>query len=1042
MMRPIVGHPTAANLLMFMFLIAGAVAATTLAREEMPSPRPVAVQVRVVYPGATPQEVEESLCAPIEDALDSIPDVKSVKSEALASVGIVTVESNGQDGLAAFSMEVDAALSSLTGLPKAAEDPVITQLNNDDPVVTVLVGGIPDATQLHTYCKDLARRLRKLPDVSGVALEGFADRQLRVELDPAQLMRHSLSVADVAEAIRDESLDRPAGQLYTRDSHITLRFTERRRSAHEFESLVVRESADGALVRLGELGRVRDLFELPEDRIDLNGARVGQLVVKKSRSSDALRVTSAVRGFVREETSSLPENVKLYVTNDNSRGFTNQLDVVISNGWQGMLLVFLALWLFFTPRLAFWVVVSLPVSFLGALVLFPLFGLTLNIVSLVAMLMATGLLMDDGIVIAESISARRAEGVSGVQAAVEGTRAVMPGVFASFLTTVCVLGPLAFLEGDIGTVLGVIPVTLVLVLTVSLVEAFLILPAHLAHALPKTKSTSRFRAVFDSAFSRLRERVVRLTEITVRMRYLFLGGTVALFIVSLSLMASGRIGFQAFPSAETDALEARILMPAGTRLERTRDAVAHVLEALDRTASELQPGQSDGKQLLELVTVRYNVNDDTREPGPHLATVAVDLLDTQYRDVRLHHFKSTWRTHIGGLVDAVALTVVEPSGDGPAGRPIEVMILGEELEALDSAATEMVEWFRGFHGVSNLGDDLHRDKEELRLSVKPGARTLGFTGAEVARQVSAAFLGDIVDELQVGTRRYEVDVRLREVRARNLEELRAFPLRLPGGQEVALGSVVELRSAHGWSRIGRHGGQRAVTVAGDIDSAVTSTSLVFQAFDSEFVPVFRERYPQLELNLEGETAEGDKAMGSMLRGMLFGVLAVYVLLSLQFRSYSEPLLVMAVIPIALVGVLFGHLVLNYPFTMPSMLGFIALVGVIVNDSILLVQRTKSEMTTSTSVGEAVARAARDRFRAIFLTSATTIVGLLPLLVEQSVAGQLLKGLVVSVVFGMAAATGLVLLVVPALYGVLEDLGLVRAGTTRTEQTNADELRWA
>ncbi|MEM7201448.1 MAG: efflux RND transporter permease subunit [Planctomycetota bacterium] len=1027
---------------MIIFLVVGAAVATSLSREEMPTPKPTVVEVRVAYPGATPQEVEESLCVPIEDALESIPDVESLRSEALASVGIVTVEMNEKGVLAVLTTEIDAALSALTGLPKAAEEPVVTPLDRDDPVVTVLVGGIPDAAQLHTYCKDVARRLRKLPDVSRVTLGGFADRQLRVELDPTQLMRHSLSVADVAKAIREESLDRPAGQLYTRDAHITLRLAERRRSAHELESLAVRESADGTRVLLGELGTVRDLFELPEDRIEVDGGRVGQLVVKKSRSADALRVTSAVRDFVEAESAGLPETVKLHVTDDNSRGFTDHLAVVISNGWQGMLLVFCALWLFFTPRLAFWVVISLPVSFLGALILFPLFGLTLNIVSLVAMLMATGLLMDDGIVIAESISARGAGGESGVQASVEGARAVMPGVLASFLTTVCVLGPLATLDGDIGAVLRVIPVTLVLVLTVSLVEAFLILPAHLAHTTPKPFSAgNRFRTAFDRVFSRLRERVARLTELAVRKRYALLGTTLASLIVSLSLVASGRIGFQAFPTAAGDVLEARIMMPPGTHLERTQSAVAHVLEALDRTVRELQPGQADGRDLLDLAAVHYNVNNDTREAGPHLATVAVDLLDTQHRDVRLHDFENTWRTHIGGALDVVALTVVEPSGSGPAGRAIEVTVLGEELETLDRAAADLVRWLRRFRGVFNLGDDLHRDKEELRLSVKPGARTLGFTGAEVAKQVSAAFLGDIVDELQIGTRSYEVDVRLREDRAGTLDELSSFRLRLPSGHEVALGSVVEIRSAHGWSRIGRHEGRRAVTVSGDIDSDVTATSLVFQEFGREFVPWFREQYPQLQLDLEGETAEGDKAMGSMLRGMLFGVLGVYILLSLQFRTYSEPLLVMAVIPFALVGVLFDHLVLSYPFTMPSMLGFVALVGVIVNDSILLVQRTKAEMEESTSVREAVTRAARARFRAILLTSATTIVGLLPLLVEQSVAGQLLKGLVISVVFGMATATGLVLLVVPALYGILEDMGLARAGTTRTQGRISAALRW-
>ncbi|MEM8712127.1 MAG: efflux RND transporter permease subunit, partial [Planctomycetota bacterium] len=389
MIRRVASHPTAANLLMMALVVMGAVMAATLPREEMPAPDPVLVQVRGIFLGATPEEVEESICRPIEEALDTVPNIKSVTAEALDSMGVVTVERDGQGDLSAFAMEVDSVVAAITGLPAGAEELVVTQLNPDEAVITVLVGGPSSATELHAYSEDLAARLRRLVNVSSVEVSGFADRQLRAELNADQLMRFSLSVQDVADAIADESVDRPAGRVYALDREKTLRFTERRRTADELEELVIRESPSGT-IRLRDVGQVRDLFEVPEDRVEVQGERVGRIEVRKSRSSDAVEVADQVREFVERERAEMSEGVELWLTNDNSSGFSNQLAVVAKSGWQGMLLVFVALWLFFTGRLALWVVLSLPVSFLGALTFFPIFGLTLNIVSLVGMLMATG----------------------------------------------------------------------------------------------------------------------------------------------------------------------------------------------------------------------------------------------------------------------------------------------------------------------------------------------------------------------------------------------------------------------------------------------------------------------------------------------------------------------------------------------------------------------------------------------------------------------------------------------------------------------------
>lgn len=1019
-------HRTAGNLLMLVLMLGGGLMATGVRRELYPDITPKKVEVRVPFPGASTEEVEESVCRPIEEALDAVQQVHELKSEARQGLALVTAEMVEGGDMTAFHADIDAEVAAITSFPEGVEEPVISRTGREDVVMAVLVGGFSDALDLYAYCDDLAVRLRRLPALSTVDLEGFSDRQLRVELDHAALVAHGLSVADVASAIAAESVDRPAGSVETDQRELSVRFTERRRTPQELADLVVRETAGGGRVTLGALGVVRDLFEDAEDRVEVDGRRVGRLVVRKAKTDDSLDVAQAVRDFVAAEQQRAPPGVTLWLTEDGSRGLRDQLQLVITNGWQGMLLVFLTMWLFFTPRLAFWVVLSLPVSFLGAFLFLPAAGLTINVMTLVGLLLALGILMDDGIVIAENVSSHLERGQEALRAAVDGTREVLPGVVSSFLTTVCVLGPLSVLEGDIGKVLGVVPVILVLVLVVSLAEAFWILPGHLAHALAHAgKAPGRFRRWFEGRVAALRDGPVQgLVALALERRYLFVGGMGALLLLALGLLASGRVAFQAFPSTEGDVLVSRVLMPPGTPLARTQEVVDQILAGLEATERELADQQPEGAALVELVNVRFNVNKDAHESGPHLATVAVDLLTTERRGSRLDDIQAAWAAHTGPVLDALSVTFVEPATGGPAGRAIEVRLVGEDLERCDRAAAEVLEWFAGFGGVSNLSDDLRPGRPELRVTMDSGARGLGLTAASLADQVSAAFLGRVADEIQVGADAYEVEVRLADGDRASVDDLAGFRVQLPGGGEAALGSVATIREGRGWSRIARVDGQRSVTITGDVDDRVTNTARLFAAFRTEFVPGFLERWPDLTLDLEGETSEGPKTMASMLQGMLLGVLGVYVLLSLQFRSYSEPLLIMVLIPLTLIGVLGGHLLLGYPFTLPSLLGYIALAGIVVNDSILLVTFTRQAIAAGKPAREAAREGSRARFRAVLLTSATTVVGLLPLLFETSVQAQMLKGLVISISFGMLASTVLVLMVVPALFAILDDLDLL------------------
>lgn len=689
--------------------------------------------------------------------------------------------------------------------------------------------------------------------------------------------------------------------------------------------------------------------------------------------------------------------------------------------------MFLVLWLFFSFRFSFWVAMGLPASFLGALFVMTVIGYSINMLTMVALLIAVGLIMDDSIVIAENVARHLRLGKNALAAAVDGTREVAAGVLSSFATSVCVFAPLAFLEGDIGKVLKVVPVVLIIVLSVSLVEAFLILPHHMAHALGHTRE-SRFRQRFDRAFELVRERVLgRLVDAAVRWRYLTFGLVVMGFLLAVAMIAGGVVKFRAFPELDGDVVEARILMPAGTPLAATEavvDRVVAALEGVDEAFTHRQPPGDDGlpQPLVRNVLIQYNVNADAFEAGPHVATVTADLLSAEVRRGRVADISSLWRERVGTLPDVISLTLKEPQ-IGPAGLAIEIRLQGEDLGVLKGAAEELLAWLASFAGVIDLADDLRPGKPEISLHLREGALALGIDAAEVAGQIRAAYQGLTAGEIQVGAESFEVDVRLADADQDSLGDLDHFAITLPGGARVPLSAVAEVETSRGVSRIARVDGRRTVTIRGEVDAAATNLNEILALTARDFLPGLLERHPGVEVSLEGEARNQEETAGSLRRGFLMGLLGVFLLLSFQFRSYVEPVIVMLAIPFALIGVIGGHIVMGLDLTMPSMLGFASLAGIVVNDLILLVAFVKLRAGENADLVAAAQQASRDRFRPVLLTSLTTIAGLLPLLFEKSLQAQVLVPLVTSLAFGLAASTVLVLIMVPSTYAILHDLGL-------------------
>ncbi len=1022
-------HPTAANLLMLGLMTAGLIALPQLRRETFPEFAAGEVQVTAVWPGASAEDVEEGVCRRLEDALEAVSNLAELSCEAREGQARAVAEMLEDGDMSRFLDDVKSEVDAIDDLPEEVELPTVSELNRTDQVVSVAITGPMSDRDLKAYAEQVKDRMKALPDVSLVEVQGFSDHQLRIEVSQNALRRHGLSLAALGDVLEKQGIDLPAGNLEGGPREWLVRFTDQRRSARELADLVVLSGSGGGELRLGDIARVTDRFEQDDQKVLFDGRRAALLSVTKNRSEDTLVVVDGVRSFLERERQLAPSGVNFTLTQDLSSIVRDRLQMLLRNGSQGLLLVFGVMWLFFRLRFAFWVAMGLPVSFLAGLVGMVLLGHSINMITMVALLVALGLLMDDAIVISENVAARLARGLRPVEAAIEGAREVAPGVLASFFTTVLVFGPLAFLSGNIGRVLQVLPVVLIIVIAVSLLEAFLILPNHLGHALGSadTKEPSRFRRRFGTFVEHARENWVgRAVDAAMRQRYLFLGCVVALVIATVGMLAGGLVKFRAFPDVEGDVMQARVLMPQGTPLWRTElvvDRLSAALERVDEAFSEQQP---DGERLVQSVSVQYGVNADSGESGPHLVTISADLLTAERRVGEMEAYLERWRTETGSVPDVLTLTFKEPTL-GPAGKSIEVRLVGSDLTQLKSAALELQNWLGRFAGVRDLADDLRPGKPEVRLRLKTGALQLGVDASTVARQLRTALAGRVIREIQVGPESYEIDLRLQGQDRDALSDLEDFRVGTADGALVPLTEVVELEPGRGWARIARVNGRRTVTVEGDVDSRLANAGEIVSAMRQEFLPGLFERYPDVSVDQQGQARESAETGQSLLRAMLIGLFGVFFLLSFQFRSYVQPLVVMSVIPLGLIGVVFGHRLMGLELSMPSIIGFVSLAGVAVNDSILLVEFLKRGLREGLSVPVAAARASRERFRAVLLTSLTTVAGLTPLLLERSLQAQVLIPLAASLVFGLIATTLLVLFVVPTLFSVLDDFGLVREG---------------
>ena len=1031
MIRWFAGHPTAANLLLILFLAIGAVTVPSLMRETFPDFRDTEVEISVTYRGATAGEVEDAICRPLWDALqgvESLGELTCVAQDNRARAVAVMA----QDGeVLRFVNAVRTEVGSIDNFPDRADPALVREMFRTDAVASVAVSGDMPLRDLDLFADGVADRIAALPQIALVNRSGVGTRQFRISVDRAVLAQHQLTAAGLASVLGAQSLDQPAGSLETPGSDLRLRLTEERRSIEALAALPVLVLDNGARLVLGDVARITEIHTPPEERAYLDGVPAILLEVHKPRGTDALRALTALREQVDREALGRPDSVSVQVVQDTTSIVRDRLTMLLRNGAIGLVLVVIVMSLFFRPGLAFWAAMGLPVAMAGAMAWMAVLGLTLNMITMVALLMAIGIVMDDSIVLSDSIAVEAQKG-GGIDAVVRGVKAVLPGVTASFLTTIAIFGPLSFLAGSLGKVLQVLPLVLIAALAASLLEAFFILPHHLRHEGTRpAKTPGLFRRGFDRAFDVLREGVGKIADLAIRARYLTTGLAIASLILTVGALAAGVVKREAFPDIDGDVIEARILMPQGTPLARTAQAVAQVEAALAAVNDRLSPEQPDGQPLVIRRITRFNRNASAGETGAHVATVSVDLLGAETRTVSLDEIIAAWRDQIGPLPGIASLIITEP-GLGPQGVALELRLTHGDLGVMQQAASRILSELETYSGVRNAMIDLRPGKPEIRLTLTEGAPALGLTASDVVTQLRAAYLGAALTEVRTGSIAHDVELIFARADRDQLSDLQDFTFLLADGRSVPFETVMRTTEARGWGTITHVDGLRSVTVQADVDPRLGNADAITADLRAAFLPDLMADVPGLNVSVEGQAANLAETSGSILKGFVIGLLGIYLVLSFQFRSYAEPIIVMMTIPLALLGVVWGHWALGFDISMPSMMGAASLAGIVVNNAILLVEVTKRGRAEGLVLADAAGAAVRARFRPILITVSTTVIGMVPLLTEASLQAQVLKPLVVSVVFGMLTSTLLVLLVLPAFYAILDDLGMTRAKDPKPE----------
>lgn len=1012
------GNRVAANLLMLVIMVAGAFSALSIKKEIFPEFSLDMLNITVPYRGGTPHEVEEGVVIKIEESIQDIPGIKRMTARAMEGAGQVTVEVLPGYDLQKVLNQIKVRVDGISTFPVETERPIIEELTTRNEVLWVNISGDVDEPTLKRLSEKVRNDIVSLPGVTQAEVYGVRRFEIAIEVSESRLREYGLTFDDVARAVRRSSINLPAGSIKTEGGEVLIRTNGQAYTGEEYASLVLTTRPDGTRITVGDVAAVIDGFEDTASSNTFNGERSASIRVMRVGDQSALDVAATVKDYVQRANDELPEGVSLAVWADGSRFLKERLQMLLKNGAMGLVLVFLSLALFLRLSLAFWVCLGIPLSFLGTLFLMPtpLMGISINMITLFGFLVVLGIVVDDAIVVGENVYTTCQREGFGLASTIKGTHEVAVPVTYGVLTTVVAFIPMLMVPGVNGKIWSGIGLIVIGTLMFSLLESKLILPAHLATLRRREQDSTRlnaferFQRFFGRALQTWIERVYRPSlRVALEWRYATLAAFVGLLIVSIFFVASGHVRFVFFPNIESDFVQSEVDLAQGTPASFTQEMIRRMNDAVEQVRREAR--EQEGQELIR------NVLSYTRSETAF--TFVLELAPSETRSIPATQIANRWRDKVGEIPGAVSVTYTGTIAN--SGRPIDLQLTSTNPAQLEEAARELKERLRDYAGVYDVSESSGNGKSEVRLDIKPAAEALGLALTDLARQVRQGFYGEEAQRIQRGRDDVRVMVRYPEKERRSLGYLEAMHVRTPTGDEVPFAYVASAEIGRGYNTIQRVDRKRVINVTAEVDKNAVDPDIVRNDVQKTILPEVLAKYPAVLSSQEGEAREQRESMAALQLGGVIAIFLIYALMAVPLKSYTQPLMIMTAIPFGIVGAIAGHVFMGIPVSILSLCGIIALAGVAVNDSLVMVDYVNNARARGTGLLEAVREAGVARFRAILLTSLTTFAGLSPLLLEKSLQAQILIPMAVSLAFGVVFATAITLMLIPCLYLISDDI---------------------
>ena len=1037
-----VHNSVAANMFMFFILIAGILTIPRIKMEVFPDISIDVISVSVVYPGASPKDVEDGICVRIEEKVQGLRGIKKISSTAIENYGVTSIEVIPGENIDEILDQIKMQIDAINSFPNSAEKPIVQKLSKTSEVITVAVSGNIDEKSLVSIAEKVKDEIDALSEVTLTQMGGKKPREIAIEIPEKDLKKYGLTFSQLSNIIRLNSIDMPGGSINTSEGEILIRSIGQARDGTDYGNIPIKSLPNGSNLLLKNIANIKDHFSDIDLVQKFNGLSTILIRVYRTGNQSALKISDSVKNYVSKLNQTLPSGIEVNTWNDEARILQGRIDLLTKNAYLGLFLVVGVLALFLKPKLAFWVSLGIPISFMGGFWLMPPLDLSINMLSLFTFILVLGIVVDDAIIVGENIFQWKERGLSDVDAAIKGANQVAIPVTFAVLTTMTTFSPMLSVAGNVGQIWRIIPLVTIAVLVFSLIESLTILPAHLAHS--KTDSNSRFKFLnkisykWESIQSKIKDwlnwvinkRYKPFLKLCIENKWTTISSSISVLLLTVGILISGWMKFVFFPPLEADLINALITYPEGTPIEKTIEGLKAIESSAMQLESQLIKEYPDEKIFVNILSTAGDQplkNKNTQgiaivsgaNSGTHLAEMAVELSPGEERPISATEIANRWRDLTGSIPGVDELTFQTDLFS--AGDPINIQLSTSNLDDLIGISNELQNRLKQYPGVFDIKDSFKYGKDEIKLQLRPEAKFLGISISDIAMQVRQAFYGLEVQSFQRGRDEIKVFLRYPQADRVSLKNLEMLSIRTLNNNEIPLKQLVDMNISKGFSIINRVDRKQSVNVTAKVDISKITANEILSKLDKTDLPLLLKKYPSVQFSFQGEQREQNDSLDSLFKNFIFAMIIVYTLLAIPFRSYLQPLIIMGAIPFGLTGAVIGHIIMGQNLTILSLIGIVALAGVVVNDSLVLVDFINRYRDEGNSLFDAVLEAGPRRFRPILLTSLTTFFGLFPLLMEKSLQAKFLIPMAISLAFGVLFATIITLIIVPTSYFILEDL---------------------